>query len=165
MSAAAAAIAALCAKHGVSWAELSRRTGISSSGIQRWLKGEVVPSLESRRLVARALDEPLSALLVEGEVQIDTPSLELSQSEREIDRYLASADAEDLTDDEARQLRLSAGLVPGRHPLNQREVRLMADLVRMRLRRPEELRAFNPPSRRRRGRDDDREPDREPDDR
>lgn len=52
----------LMKRHGVAQRELSRRTGISTQGIQRWKNGGA-PDLESLVKVARALDEQVDALI------------------------------------------------------------------------------------------------------
>lgn len=133
-SAVAQKIRDLCGECNVTYAELSRRTGISQPAMGRWWRGEVTPSLSSRRLVARALGVPLSALIIEGE---DIAGHEaISTNEATIESFLSSEDALDLSEDEARQLRLSSGWVPGHRPLSMREVRAMADLLRLRLREP-----------------------------
>lgn len=141
MSPAAQKIRNLCKEYDVSYAELSRRTGISQAAMGRWWRGEVIPTLGSRRLVARALGVPIHQLILDGE---DTYGDEaIGTNGALIESYLDSPDGRDLTREEQRQLRLSVSWVPGHRPLVWSEVRQMADLLRARLREPSKTRVLN----------------------
>ena len=52
---------------GMSQAELARVTGKSDAQINRWVKKGVIPSLDNRNLLLRALNAPVERGEVEGE--------------------------------------------------------------------------------------------------
>jgi transcriptional regulator with XRE-family HTH domain len=135
MHPAAAAIRRLCKEKNVTFAWLSKETGISQPAMGRWFRGEVTPKLESRMLVARALGVPLADLLVEGESATEDATWKVSESV--IERYLESEEGRELTEEEQRHLRQSVSLLPGSRPLARSEVRAMADLIKLRLRSPD----------------------------
>jgi transcriptional regulator with XRE-family HTH domain len=114
---------------GVSFAELSRRTGISQQAMQRWWKGETIPELESRKRCAIALGVPVNALLLDTERESEDKDV----NEAAIAAYIASDLGKDLSEEERTQLRLCGPWIPGDKPLTTREIHHMAEFVRMRL--------------------------------
>jgi transcriptional regulator with XRE-family HTH domain len=130
----------LLAEHGMGVRELGRRIGVSPQGMQRWWRGEALPSLENRLGIAEVFGVPFLSLRIAGEDNVDSTG----ETEEAVESYIASEAGSDLTDEESRQLRLSSAWVPGPQALSAREVHQIAELVRMRLRHPEQLVVLNP---------------------
>jgi transcriptional regulator with XRE-family HTH domain len=133
-------IRALCDERRMSYAELGRRAGFTTQASQKWFRGESLPALETRMRIARELGIPFESLL-DGATETTPPMT----SDEVIEQYIQSPIGEDLSEEEARQLRLSAAWVPGNRALTWREVSTMAEFLRMRLRNPEQVVVLNPP--------------------
>lgn len=121
-------IEALLAERGISKAELGRRIGVSQQAMQKWWNGTAVPTLETRRLIARALGLPLSELLNEAEEQAK------AESDKAIEQYIASPMGADLTQEQRDHLRLSIVWIDAHRPMQPREVHAAAELIRLRVR-------------------------------
>jgi len=124
----------ICVAEGVAFAELSRRTGISTAAMQRWWNGESDPSLESVRACARALKKPVAAFVTE---ESDLSDGRAQANSQVIELYINGPLGQDLNEYERAQLRISRVWVPGDRTLDTREVHSLADVIRQRLREPQ----------------------------
>lgn len=102
--------------------ELALEVGISEQAIQKWRRGQSSPTLATRKLVARALDVPLTELLVDPEESAE------DESDLAIDAYLKNFGT-DMTPMQIQQLRRS---IPwSDQPVTLRVVQLVAEAVRI----------------------------------
>lgn len=64
----------VCHDHGVSGAELARRSGFRQSSISEWLRGEKEPKATTAKTLADALGVPVEALFVDPLTDPGVPS-------------------------------------------------------------------------------------------
>lgn len=95
-------ISAQLAARGISQAELSRMTGISTGLISQWKKRSQQPSMQKLKLVAQALGMSVDELM--GADPPAAPGPEVARTGEERKLLLLSRRAQDLPEEEYRKL-------------------------------------------------------------